>query len=133
MSSHPADELSTVLRTGADEVAPSLPGFRIRVTAGPDRGLELLFDESRPARVLVGTRPACELRLSDRTASRRHASLELATGALRVTDLESTNGTYAGGMRLVQAYLEGGEQLRLGDTTLEVARLEGHGPSLSQE
>ena len=127
------DDLSTVLRTGEGAAEPSLPGFRVSVVGGPDRGVDLLFDESRPARVLVGTSPACELRLSDRTVSRRHVSLELTRAALRVTDLESTNGTFANGMRLVQAYLEGGEDLRIGDTTLRVARLEGAGPALSQE
>src|SRR5207245_2818513 len=75
-----------------------------------------------PSSVLVGTSPACALRLVDRLASRRHLSLEIAGGALRLVDLGSKNGTRVNGLRVADAYLAGGETVLIGDTTLAIEK-----------
>ena len=121
-----ADELSTVLRNPGFEETESAAAsavYRLVVVEGPDRGLVFTFDGSVPSRVLIGQSPACDLRLSDRQVSRRHASLELGPRGLLLTDLESKNGTFANGMPLVAVYLVGGEVVRMGDTTLNVERV----------
>jgi two-component system response regulator HydG len=94
--------------------------FDLEVVEGPDRGKRFTVDVSSPSRVLVGQSPACVLALSDRSASRRHASLELTERGLRLTDLGSTNGTFVGELPVVQLYLQGGESIRIGQTTLRV-------------
>jgi transcriptional regulator with GAF, ATPase, and Fis domain len=104
--------------SGTDEAS-----FDIRVLEGVDRGKSLVLDGSMPARVLVGTSPTCELRLSDPEVSRRHASLEITGGRLRILDLDSTNGTLVDRVVVVGAYLEGSELVRVGRTTLQVVRL----------
>jgi transcriptional regulator with GAF, ATPase, and Fis domain len=43
---------------------------------------------------------------------------------LHLTDLGSTNRTYASGFAVVEAYLRGGEVLRLGNTVIRVDRVE---------
>jgi DNA-binding NtrC family response regulator len=117
-----ADELSTV-RQGAYDPSP-LPdvAFVVEVVAGPDRGLTVRIDGSTVGRVLVGQSPACGLRLKDRAASRRHASLEIVGNRLRVIDLGSTNGTFVERVAISDAYLEGREHIALGGTTLRVSR-----------
>jgi two-component system response regulator HydG len=116
-SSEPRDDV----RTAA--LAPALPSleiatFVLTVVAGPDAGRTFPVD----GRVLVGQGPACEVRLGDPHVSRRHAALEPAGSRLRVTDLESTNGTFVNGIAISDAFLVGGEQLRLGDNVLRVDR-----------
>jgi two-component system response regulator HydG len=99
--------------------AGAVRAFVLRVVSGPDTGKAFTVDASS-GRVLVGQGPACAVKLDDRTASRRHAALEPEGGALRVTDLGSTNGTFVNGLRVYDAALNGGETLHVGDTVLRV-------------
>jgi DNA-binding NtrC family response regulator len=94
----------------------------VTVTEGPDRGASVVLDGSLPARVLVGQGPACALRLADREVSRRHATLELSAKRVRLTDLDSTNGTFVNGVAIADAFLTGGETVRMGATTLAIER-----------
>ncbi len=49
---------------------------------------------------VIGRKPGVSLRLQFRTVSGRHASLNIRDGALQLTDLGSTNGTYVNGKRV---------------------------------
>jgi DNA-binding NtrC family response regulator len=83
---------------------------------GPDRGARVPLDGV----VLVGQSPTCALRLTDPLVSRRHASLEPSGARVRIADLGSTNGTSVDGIAIVDAYLRGGEVVRLGGSVLQV-------------
>ena len=50
--------------------------------------------------VLIGRDAACDLTLDDPCVSRRHASVDLDSDQVRLTDLDSTNGTYVNGERV---------------------------------
>jgi transcriptional regulator with GAF, ATPase, and Fis domain len=95
----------------------------VEVVEGADAGTRLTVAPTAPSRVLVGSSPACDLRLNDRLVSRRHAALEASGGSLRLTDLGSTNGTTVQGVSIVEALLSGGETIRLGESSLRVERL----------
>jgi DNA-binding NtrC family response regulator len=97
-----------------------VPSFRVVVTEGPDAGKEVALGPEGRGSLLVGTSPACDLVLTDRRVSRRHLSLDLADGPLRLTDRGSTNGTRVGGLAVEVARLQGGERIQVGDTTLRV-------------
>jgi len=107
--------------------------FRVQVSDGADAGKSLELDGSQPLRVLIGQSPACELRLSDREVSRRHAALDVQRGKLRVTDLGSTNGTFVDGLAIAEVFLRGGETVRVGTTTLRVLREAGASQPLPDE
>ncbi len=70
------------------------------------------------ARCSIGSHPSNDVVLSDRTVSRFHCELLPDGSAVRVRDLESRNGTFVDGMRVVEAYLRGGSELRAGRSTL---------------
>jgi transcriptional regulator with GAF, ATPase, and Fis domain len=91
---------------------------RMSVVEGPDCGQEFDLDSNAPSRILVGTSPACTLRLTDPTVSRRHAALDPVGRRYRLTDLGSTNGTFVDGVAVVEAFLQGGEVVRFGSSAL---------------
>jgi two-component system, NtrC family, response regulator HydG len=104
--------------------APSLAvtSYVLNVTDGPDRGRSVVIDGSHASRVLIGTGPASDLKVSDAEVSRRHAALEIVGDRLQVQDLQSTNGTLINGVTITEAWVRGGETIRLGATAIEVVR-----------
>ena len=112
-------EQSTILH--AKQAAGTPRGvFVLVVVDGPNRSQSFVVDGSSPSRVLIGQSPVCEVRLDDRSVSRRHVGVELADRCLRVRDLDSTNGTYLGATRIIEAFWKEGEILRLGGTALRL-------------
>jgi DNA-binding NtrC family response regulator len=96
--------------------------FALEVTQGVDAPLTFTVSGSQPSRLYLGKSSRCDLRLSDPLVSRRHVALEPEGGYLRVTDLESLNGTFVNGLRVGDARLVGGETLRIGDTSINVTK-----------
>jgi len=116
------DMLATVVqqRDAAANAEERAVAFVLVVTEGPERGRAYRLDASLPVRALVGTSPACEIRLTDREVSRRHVALERMASGLRITDLGSTNGTWVDRVKVVEADLQGGEMVRIGSTMFRV-------------
>lgn len=119
------DELSTLHRPRFDPTPASQSSFVVEVIEGADTGASLRIDGDVPSPVLLGTGPACELRLTDREVSRRHLSLEPLGARLRVRDLGSKNGSHLDGIAIVEAFACGGETLRVGGTALRLTRHDG--------
>jgi transcriptional regulator with GAF, ATPase, and Fis domain len=128
------DERQTEIATEAHRLsATPIERLRVAVVEGPDAGQVFDLDASAPSRLLVGTGPACFIKLTDPTVSRRHAAFEpTAKGAYRLNDLGSTNGTVVDGVRIGEAFVRGGEHIRFGSTTvrLETTHARADGPSL---
>ena len=115
------DLLATVVQQRDARETHAEVVFVLTVTEGPEKGRSVRLDGSVPTRTLIGTSPACEIRVTDREVSRRHAGLERVGGALRVFDLSSTNGTWVDRVKVIEAELQGGEFLRVGSTMFQVA------------
>jgi DNA-binding NtrC family response regulator len=94
--------------------------FSLTVERGSNVGATFELDGTAPQAVIVGQSPLCPLRLTDPTVSRRHAALEVVDGLLRVRDLGSRNGTYVGGVRVVDGFARVGDGITLGETLLRV-------------
>ncbi len=109
----------TVRRAGLGE-ALRVSSYTIVVVEGPESGLEFRVDSAQPSRTLIGKSPACEVRLTDPEASRRHAAIDVIGRRLRITDLGSTNGTFVDGVAVNIAFLRGGETLRMGRSAFRV-------------
>ncbi len=116
------DDFSTVAH---HRFVPSpLPSaaFDLTVTAGPDAGTTFSIDGSQASRSMLGSSSACDLRLTDKSVSRRHAAFELVGDRLRIVDLESTNGVVVNGLPVVDAYLLGGETVSVGASVLRLVK-----------
>lgn len=89
------------------------------------RGLApVVVSPHQPGPMRVGSAVGMELRLADPQVSRRHFSVEPIGAVLHLQDSGSTNGTHVNGVRVVEAYLEGGEEITVGSTSIRVDRLE---------
>jgi DNA-binding NtrC family response regulator len=122
MSERDAGDDSRTIPRGDGELPATEFVFVAEVIDGPDRGATFTIDSSWPSPVLVGKSPACAVRLADPEVSRRHATLELAGHRMKLTDLDSTNGTSVDGLAIGAAYLAGGEAVRLGRTAMRFTR-----------
>lgn len=103
-----------------------MPAAKLTVVEGPDKGTSVTLD-TRP--IVVGKDPACQLKLTDPSVSRRHACVTAGGDGFRIEDLGSTNGTDVNGVVVTQAVLPPGCRVRVGDTVLEFAPLERRVPS----
>jgi pSer/pThr/pTyr-binding forkhead associated (FHA) protein/subtilisin family serine protease len=63
----------------------------------------------------VGRDADCDIVLQSTLVSRRHARIECGPGECTLVDLQSSNGTFLNGRRVVQARLTPGDRLRFGE------------------
>jgi DNA-binding NtrC family response regulator len=112
------DRATAILRAPAEP--EERRRFELVVSEGPEKGQRFVLDPRRPSPALIGSSPACDLRLSDPRVSRRHAVVEVFASSLRLRDSDSANGVYANGVLVYDVRLQGGEAIRLGDTVLSV-------------
>ncbi len=110
------------LRSGAilttSAVRATRAAAQLCVINGPDAGRA---EELRPV-MLVGRDDACDLRLTDPEASRRHAALESHRTGIVIRDLDSTNGTMLGIDPVERVGVGVGEHdiIRIGDSLLQI-------------
>jgi pSer/pThr/pTyr-binding forkhead associated (FHA) protein len=107
-------------------IVPADTRVYVRVMAGPDKGK--VFDLSRGGSYVVGRRKG-DIPLSDDKVSNRHAELKiLGPEAYFVVDLASTNGTFLNGRRIDRQQVQGGEEIRVGDSLLQLSVIEQSRP-----
>ncbi|HEY8087321.1 MAG TPA: sigma 54-interacting transcriptional regulator [Polyangiaceae bacterium] len=125
MRSNPEGDPGELATLGRPRFQPTDPStdFLLTVVEGPDQGTAFTLAGSHPSRVLVGSSPACDLRLNDREVSRRHVALEPAGRRIRVTDIGSTNGTFVDGVAIVEVFCRGGEIVRIGGTAIQIGEV----------
>ncbi len=94
------------------------PALKLVVLSGPDAGRQLKLDEGK--RYLIGSAPDRALSLHDPKVSRRHLELEVLGDGVRVTDLDSKNGSFHQGARFREIYVGSGAVVRVGDSELQL-------------
>ena len=114
------DQLTTQLARRMALPTPSSAAWVMRVMDGADAGKGFRIDDVATRRVLIGQSPACDVQLSDRSVSRRHAALESDPGGVRLVDLGSRNGTWVGRLRIRDTYVNDGEVVRFGDASVRL-------------
>lgn len=90
----------------------------VEVSDGPSKGARCLLETGT---VFVGSGAGCDLQVDDRSVSRRHLSVELLAGAVRVSDLGSRNGTLYLGAKISDARVPVGGAVKVGRCTLRFA------------
>lgn len=100
-------------------------GALLEVVAGPQQGAQVRVE----GEMVFGRRADANVRgLEDRYMSSRHARLHVERGKLWVTDLDSKNRTFINDEALTPHQpraASAGDSVRMGTTTLRVARVEG--------
>jgi DNA-binding NtrC family response regulator len=89
----------------------------LRVKDGPDRGAQITVARSR---LTIGRSAVNDLVLTDTSVSGTHAELVIGEGGVIIHDLESTNGTFAGAIRIKSAWIEAGTAIKVGKTEIEL-------------
>jgi hypothetical protein len=69
---------------------------------------------------VLGRDASCDVRVDDKTVSRRHARIERREGAWFVVDQSSANGTFLEGEKIAEGALREGQELRLGTVAYRV-------------
>ena len=77
-----------------------------------------------PSPLRIGRSGECRLVLDHASVSRLHADLEYGQGDWRLRDLDSKNGTFVDGVRIVAQALSGPSWLRFGDVTCQFQPLD---------
>jgi pSer/pThr/pTyr-binding forkhead associated (FHA) protein len=80
------------------------------------------FRLSNGAIKTVGRAPAADLILDAALVSRIHCRLEAHDETIEVVDLESTNGTFVNGERIMRCHAIPGDRIKVGRVELVVGR-----------
>ena len=99
---------------GEDEVGA---GGRASVVVHEDGGERMVALASDT--VTIGRLADCDVVLTDKGASRKHAQLKLRGDVWTVTDLGSTNGTRLNGQTIQSRELADGDKITIGTTVVE--------------
>jgi pSer/pThr/pTyr-binding forkhead associated (FHA) protein len=106
----------------------------LEMKAGPSPGKKLVIAEGQKS--VVGRAPTAAFSFpEDKFLSSNHCALEAAAQGCRVTDLNSSNGTFLNGSRIREALLKEGDELVVGHLTFVVhlaANLETASRSLQE-
>ena len=118
--------VTEVLRAGTSVTRLNPTTAKLFVTNGADKGRTAQV-ESRP--ILVGTETDCDLVLTDRSVSRRHAEVSRRGDLVIVKDLGSTNGTFYHDARVGEVSVPLGGEVSFGKTRVKIVPEEVEAPS----
>jgi DNA-binding NtrC family response regulator len=108
-----------LLYTDGDTGQLKVRHYVLGVIAGPDAGLERRLESGT---LMIGTHENNDIVLKDPTVSRYHMEIQVRAEGIKITDLDSTNGTYLGDTRLGSVMVRGRARLLVGgETRIEVA------------
>ena len=99
-------------------VVVSTPSARLEVVAG----MEAKSFALTKAKYQVGRAPGSDIQLPEDSVSSGHAQLERAGGGWRLTDLQSTNGTFVNDQRIDSVELKPGDRVRFGEVRVKFAQ-----------
>ncbi len=113
----PAETGMTTTFFAAEHTHKQLRRVMLRVTEGPDKGSQITVARSR---VTLGRSAVNDLALTDTSVSGTHAEIIIDDSGVQIHDLDSTNGTFVGSVRVRQAWLEPGSVIKVGKTGVEL-------------
>lgn len=95
---------------------------KLLVVDGPDRGKELVIERER---VTLGRSVICDLVLADKAVSGTHAEVIATEHGFVLKDLESTNGTKVGDVRVREVWIKPGQTFTVGQTRIQFEPQQG--------
>ncbi len=93
--------------------------YAIKVLSGVNAGQthNLIKGET-----FIGRSPQCEIAISNKNVSKKHAKIILDQDRILFTDLNSTNGSFVNGVKVEITLIKKGDKISLYDTLLEVVK-----------
>lgn len=116
-ASDPADTGMTTTFFAAEHTHKQLRRVMLRIKDGPDHGAQITVARSR---ITLGRSAVNDLVLTDTSVSGTHAEIVLGEAGVQFHDLDSTNGSYVGSLRIRSAWLEPGMVIKVGKTEIEL-------------
>lgn len=115
---HETDETTQIILTSdLDEKLRALEKIpSLIIIDGSDSGQVYKLTTSA---VSVGRGSNANIRLNDKTVSRKHFLLEVNPSHVTLIDLQSSNGTYVNGDRVLKKRLANGDKVRVGNTAMK--------------
>ena len=96
---------------------------KLNIISGPLTGRTFTFD--RQDSLLVGRARNAQLQIrDDQHISRNHCLIEVKPPGCHIVDLNSANGTYVNGERILECWLRNGDTIRSGQTQITVSLAE---------
>ena len=117
-SVRPPDAAATRVRRDMGDAGATVVsglGGRLEVVAG----MEARSFGLTKGKYLVGRAAGSDIHLREGSVSSRHAQLERTGGSWRLTDLQSTNGTFVNGRRIQSVEVNSGDRIRFGDVGMK--------------
>ena len=71
-------------------------------------------------KLIIGRDASCDIALPLEHLSRQHCAIEIRSGLLYVSDLDSSNGTFLNGERIKESPVKAGDKIKLDVITFEV-------------
>jgi len=122
-----AIEADESLKKGEFRCRASLVEGEEKVEPAPPSSASLVIHEDGATRSIllasetmtIGRLPECQISITDKGASRRHAQIRRSGDNYTLTDLGSTNGTRLNGQTIQSRELTDGDRITIGTTLLE--------------
>lgn len=92
----------------------------LRVTKGKKLGESYLLKPG--ARLVIGRDVSSDIQMFDPGLSRTHLMIETTDQGIQITDLNSSNGTYVNGKRVIRATISMGDTITVGEAQLTVEK-----------
>ena len=95
---------------------------KLLVTDGPDKGKELVIERER---VTIGRSVICDLVLADNAVSGTHCEVIATEKGFLLKDLDSTNGTKVGELKIREVWIDPGKIFSVGQTRIQFEPQQG--------
>ena len=99
--------------------------YAIRVRTGLEEGELYPLIENRE--IILGRSPTNNIFIRDKNVSREHCQIVVTSEGCKLTDLQSTNGTFVNGIRETESVLQKNDEIRMGTTLLVLEEVDTHG------
>ena len=85
---------------------------------GENEGVEIKL--TPPRELYIGRSEESDIFLGEKKISRKHSMIQVSEDGIRITDLESTNGTFVNSKKISEMELKNGDKIKVGSSVIEV-------------